>query len=786
LTASPREPTLASMTPQGIASRIDAVTVYRRGARITRVADLAADGVGYPRSVRLTGLPLGLDDASVRARVEPAEPTELALGAGTALPTAVDLRVVLDVPDPDPSLRPADDAEVERARLDERMLERDVADIEHQLAQLERLGLIARPRNKAGAAPSPSPTSARLSLIRFKTERERQLAEALRQAREQLTRARRRRDMLEDLFRRASTARQAHEHELRKAVVISLGGDGAADAGPRRCRLVLDYLVPGARWAPVYALRLDDGMTGAALSLRAMVAQDTGEDWAQVALTLSTAEAQAWTELPELASIRIGRRQPSPPRVGWRPPPTGVDELYRDWDREFGGRVPRPTPSAQGVGLADETTRISHILPGDPNAITGVVSRSVHARLEGRMGGDDFDEDTAVHAAPPAAMPMAQPMPAGRPAPGAPPPPAARGRRTTGSMAAAPGMIRTLSARQVDKKTAPAAVGGGGAPIISGYAASAGFAPGEPPPPAQPRPVELEASADLLRYGDLRMPPASSRRRGRLVLASRVELYLALLIEQRVEVRFDVLGAVEGARQRSLAVTLPPGCVLSWAEGYDYAYRAESRVDVPSDGDAHSLPLVDRRAKSEPLYVVVPRESTDVFRTATVANPLESPLLPGPVDVYLRGDFLLTSRIELTAARGKLTVGLGVEQGIKVARNTRYREESAGLMGGALVLHHHIDVELRSNLKVPAPIEVRERIPVIREDEDDIQVTVPSVKPAWEAWEQDLARPSEPRLRGGYRWRLTLGAGAREELRADYDIRIPAKQELSGGNRREG
>ena len=44
---------------------------------------------------------------------------------------------------------------------------------------------------------------------------------------------------------------------------------------------------------------------------------------------LSTAEAQSWTELPELASIRIGRRQPSPPRVGWRPPPAWAPESRR-------------------------------------------------------------------------------------------------------------------------------------------------------------------------------------------------------------------------------------------------------------------------------------------------------------------------------------------------------------------------------------------------------------------------------------------------------------------------
>ncbi len=761
------------MTPQGVASRIDAVTVYRRGARVTRVADIAADGSGFPRTVRIGGLPLGLEDGSVRARVEPTS----AAGNGPiegVLPAAVDLRVVLDVPELDPSLRPADDAELEAARLEEQGLERDAAHLEHQMAQLERLQLVPRPRGKTGSAPPPSPTAARLSLIHFKAERARLLADRLRQVRDRLDAAQRRRELLEDQARRATSARQAHEHELRKAVLVSLRG-GREDLPA--IRLHLDYLVPGARWAPAYALRFDEAMTAAALSARAIVAQDTGEDWRQVALTLSTAEAQAWNELPELASIRIGRRQPSPPRVGWRPPPTGVDDLYGDWDRVFGARVPRPTPSVEGEGgLLDEPTRVIPVpAAADPNAITGVVPGVVQAQLE-RMRGDDFDEDTAVRGAPhPPSMA---------------PRPASRARRITGTVAAAAAMpaaiARSLGGRAERRQTLmapPPAPGGGGMPMS--IVAQAPLVAPEPTQPAIGRAVEVEASADMLRYGDLRMSPPSSRRRGRLALASRVELYLALLIEQRVEVRFDVLGAVESARQRSLSVSLPPGCVLAWAEGYDYAYRAEARVDVPSDGDSHSLPLVERSAASEPLFVVVPRESTDVFRTATVENPLDSPLLPGSVNVYLRGDFLLTSRVELTPPRGKFTVGLGVEQGVKVARNTRYREESAGLMGGALLLRHQIHVELRSNLSQPAPIEVRERIPVAREEDDDVQVSVQAVRPAWEEWRQDQARPSEASLRGGYRWRVNLAAGAREELRADYDIRIPAKQELAGGNRRE-
>jgi hypothetical protein len=42
-----------------------------------------------------------------------------------------------------------------------------------------------------------------------------------------------------------------------------------------------------------------------------------------------------------------------------------------------------------------------------------------------------------------------------------------------------------------------------------------------------------------------------------------------------------------------------------------------------------------------------------------------------------------------------------------------------------------------------------------------------------------------PRLRGGYRWRVALAPATKKMLRASYDVRIPSKTELVGGNRRE-
>ncbi len=767
------------MTPTALASRIESVTVYRRGARVVRVADVAPGPL--PPQVRIGGLPLGLSDSSVRARVEPVE------GNG-AVPVAFDLRVALDVPEPDASLPPADDAELEAARLEVQRLERLVGQIEKELARLDRLALVGRPKGERGHRPPASPVAARRRLVHFRVERERGLQGELRDAKEQLDKAERRREVLQDRERLASRARQAREHELRKAVVISLGG---AEAGASRSRLVLEYQVPGACWAPVYSVKLDDGMTGAALAARAVVAQNTGEDWTAVAMTLSTAEATAWTELPELASVRIGRAQPQVAKLGWRPPPGGVDELYRDWDRAFAGRV-----TLVGAATVTAQTTIPLVPPRESSV----------ERAPAGEDQDEFDDtetlvDRKVNLAAPPPPPVARPLPA--PAPpgygGMPAQslamPASRTRSAGPVAAAAAGAAAVFAApvmaakalakkreRSEDRAEAPSRARHDTEQMFGSLEMEkeAMFDLGEAP-------VETRVGDDLLRYGDLRMPAASAARRGHLVPAERSAVYLELLLEQRVHVRFDVMAAVERARHRAAQVqnVVPAGCQLAWSEAFDYAYPAAARVDVPSDGHFHSIPLVDKRTGCEPRYVVVPRESTDVFRTASVENPLEAPLLPGPIDVYLRGDFLLTTRLELTAPRGRFSLGLGVEQAIKVARNTRYREETAGLMGGALLLHHQVTVEIRNNLPRPAPIEVRERIPVTVENDDDVEVKLGQASPSWEEWKQDKASAGDAELKGGRRWQVTVPAGGKQELRADYEVKISAKHELVGGNRRE-
>lgn len=97
--------------------------------------------------------------------------------------------------------------------------------------------------------------------------------------------------------------------EERADLEIDLQGSAGA-----ACVLRVDYVVPGACWRPCHTARLFDAESGKAAQVEmetdACVWQNTGEDWREVELVLSTERASLGVEPPRLASdvLRAVRR----------------------------------------------------------------------------------------------------------------------------------------------------------------------------------------------------------------------------------------------------------------------------------------------------------------------------------------------------------------------------------------------------------------------------------------------------------------------------------------------
>ncbi|HEY5946293.1 MAG TPA: DUF4139 domain-containing protein, partial [Kofleriaceae bacterium] len=543
--------------------------------------------------------------------------------------------------------------------------------------------------------------AARRELVALRSQREHTLRAQLAAALHEQDDSRRALEVVIEREHHASGAKTARLHEVRKHAELDL----SSTMGEVVVRV--EYQVAAARWAPSYVARLDGEQ--ASFELRAVVAQDSGEDWTDVALRLSTAEPERFTQLPELHAQKIGRRQHEPARRGFRAPPAGADLLYGDFDRSF------------------------------PSLHTATVEAAPSEDLQVLAFSEQvWDEETSrprARFAMPASAPLA---------------------KKSGSMIGAIGgaVAGTIAApfalaAQAVSRNAP---GGGGGEARKEIVAA--------------------AAAPRLDYGNLLMAPPSSPHRGRLVPAPQpVDVELATRVATGIAV-------IE-------QLPLPPGHVGEWAHTYDYAFASDGKVEIKSDAAWHSIALTARSGGAKIRHVAVPREQPDVFRVAAIENPFDGPLLPGPIDVYDRGQFLVTSEVDYTPPGGNVDIGLGVDPTVKIARNVEFHEEAAGMLRGVLRLVHAITIDVENLAARTVELEVRERVPVSREGDDDIEVSLGKIEPPWEKYTPDPDAPREARLRGGYRWQLTLPAAAKRLLRAGYEVKIAGKQELVGGNRRE-
>ncbi|CAE6464401.1 unnamed protein product [Rhizoctonia solani] len=108
--------------------------------------------------------------------------------------------------------------------------------------------------------------------------------------------------------------RQSEKRGTRVTVTALAEMDGRAE-------LMLTYVVTNANWTPLYDIRASiakspDATSKIMLHYRASITQTTGENWPEVALTLSTASPQLGSKVPTLSAWKIGFPAPPLPMGG--------------------------------------------------------------------------------------------------------------------------------------------------------------------------------------------------------------------------------------------------------------------------------------------------------------------------------------------------------------------------------------------------------------------------------------------------------------------------------------
>ncbi|MGX4653793.1 DUF4139 domain-containing protein [Micromonospora sp. SCSIO 07396] len=345
-----------------IEAPVVAVTVYPDRARVTRRASLRL-AAGEHR-LRIAPLPMRLRRDSLRTG-----------GAGAVTVLGVEVSTWRQARSTDAQV----DAFTRRARelADELAETDDAAEVETQRQQF-----LTRLAERAGgtyartlAAGDTAPTD----VTAFADTVAAQLTESHRRRRALV---RRHTDLTEELsaVQRQLADAGGKQQPDRLAADVTV----AVDADDTTVDLELTYLVDGARWQSSYDLRLvGDAMT---VTWSALVTQDTGEDWPECALQLSTARPAAAAGVPELSPWYLDRVRPVPVPVaraaasfGAPPPPApGVAPAGGGGAARAGEPRPMVRESVaeieQGVTAATYRPARPVAVPADGSAYRAVIA----------------------------------------------------------------------------------------------------------------------------------------------------------------------------------------------------------------------------------------------------------------------------------------------------------------------------------------------------------------------------------------------------------------------------
>ncbi|WP_426528452.1 mucoidy inhibitor MuiA family protein [Bradyrhizobium sp. McL0615] len=268
-------------------SAVDAVTVYPDGASVTRVISL--DLPAGENSAVLKDFSLTLDPSSLR--VEGEAGAKLTIGAIDARPPRAAPPV--NLPELDKRIEALKDERVNlQGAIDAATARRKFAE---RFANISPVGI----GDKGEARPIAEWRAAFAAVGEEVASTEAAIRDAERKQRE----------LDREIARLEQDRAQKPAGKLEVRIEL-------AAAAATKATLRVTYAVRNARWVPLYDARLDTGANDRkpALELvrRAEITQNTGEDWSNVALAVSTVRTARGGHAPDLKSLVV--QYPQVPR----------------------------------------------------------------------------------------------------------------------------------------------------------------------------------------------------------------------------------------------------------------------------------------------------------------------------------------------------------------------------------------------------------------------------------------------------------------------------------------
>jgi len=565
---------------------------------------------------------------------------------------------------------------------------------------------------------------------------------------------------------------------------------------PRDIRI--SYIIPGPQWVPSYKLYIENNYRNTKFVMASQLAQRSGEDWQNAKLKFSSAHLQRVIQIPELPSKRIGRAQ-LPPPVSFRKKLPSSQELFSafdEWEKKAREKIIIKTITSNII--IEEAEKLinsfNEIKTAEPvstkSGKTGELCSSIGGKefkpkpvIMKRMAVKDMSANGpgfAASYAPPAEL-------------CAPPPPQCvqPSTMTYKTMAEeeciddeyyrsepepeckkAKSPVMDLLKRRRDESVQFQLASPAGRlmadkidlPRDEGCVFGGEFDDGI---------MDNVSRLKIQDYSGFELESVENAYyRGQLRLAKKI-----LLSERVIESEETIIQKISQSRARAYIDIFSNERIPS----FQCLYETRGTSTIPWDGHPYRVDIMSEQAESKLEYRTIPMTDPQVFRRLVIKNPFSLPVPYGPVQVFVDNAYIFTTSINDVGKEGEAIFPLGVEQNIKISRNVSFHQhEEKGITGSTSIATHEIEIHIRSYLPEKISLEVIERIPVKDENEKKIDIKILHMEPKGEKMEFLDGQ----RIRGTYKWDVNIEPAGDAYINIKYQISLPGKMEVIGGNRR--
>ncbi|MET7831402.1 mucoidy inhibitor MuiA family protein [Micromonospora sediminicola] len=197
-------------------------------------------------------------------------------------------------------------------------------------------------------------------------------------------------------------------------------------------------------------------------------------------------------------------------------------------------------------------------------------------------------------------------------------------------------------------------------------------------------------------------------------------------------------------------------------------YRPARAVAVPADGSEHRATIAVLELPARLDHVTVPVRAAEAHLRATVRNTSDHTLLPGAAAVFHGADFVAATRLPTWAPGEETELALGVDDRLRVERKLHRRSETRAALGSTRRREVDYRITVANHTPRPATVEVRDQVPVSRDEAVVVRETTLTPSPA------------ERTELGELTWRLSLAPGESGEITLGFRVELAKGVELTG------